>query len=313
MCLYPRLMPNPKYKKNKKNKGNPPKMKDPRVGLVPIGCQNCIECAKKKMNEWRVRLSEEVRNNPKKGEFITLTFSEESLQKYAGEKENDICYTYLREWTERIRKFTKKGLRYWFITEKGENGTERVHMHGIIWVDKKELKLAVEKWTYGIIHVGFGASEKSVNYLIKYLVKGKDFKSRIWCSNGIGRGYEKRLDAKINKFKKGETNETYTTRKGLKQALPIYYKNKIYTEEEREMLWIEKLDKMERWVDGIKVDVSSEEGLKMYEAIREEARRVSKLMGFKVEKKVLEWETLYKIANRGLNESTARGDLGSTK
>ena len=63
MCLYPRIISNPKYKANKKNGGNVPHMIDVRVGLVPIGCQNCIECLKKKGNEWRVRLQEEIKEN----------------------------------------------------------------------------------------------------------------------------------------------------------------------------------------------------------------------------------------------------------
>ena len=42
-------------------------------------------------------------------------------------------------------------------------------------------------------------------------------------------------------------------------ALPIYYRNKIYTEEEKEKLWLEKLDKEERWICGEKIDVSKSE------------------------------------------------------
>ena len=42
-------------------------------------------------------------------------------------------------------------------------------------------------------------------------------------------------------------------------ALPMYYRNKIYTEEEREKLWIVKLDKEERWVCGEKVSIKGNE------------------------------------------------------
>ena len=48
MCLFPRLLQNPKYKKTKKNGGVIPEMKDKRVALVPVGCGECIECKKKK-------------------------------------------------------------------------------------------------------------------------------------------------------------------------------------------------------------------------------------------------------------------------
>ena len=59
-----------------------------------------------------------------------------------------------------------------------------------------------------------------------------------------------------NKFKGEETNETYTLRDGRKIALPIYYRNKIYTEEEKEKLWLIKLDKEERWICGERIDIS---------------------------------------------------------
>ena len=48
MCLYPRLLNNPKYRANKKNGGEIPQLKDKRTLLVPVGCGNCIECRKQK-------------------------------------------------------------------------------------------------------------------------------------------------------------------------------------------------------------------------------------------------------------------------
>ena len=38
--------------------------------------------------------------------------------------------------------------------------------------------------------------------------------------------------------------------------MPIYWRNKIYSEEEREKLWLLKLDKQQRFVLGNKIDVS---------------------------------------------------------
>lgn len=80
MCLYPQLIKNKKYTANKKNKGKPPKIKDKRTEYVPIGCGKCIECLKQKAREWQVRLQEEIKTN-KKGTFVTLTFSNENIQK----------------------------------------------------------------------------------------------------------------------------------------------------------------------------------------------------------------------------------------
>ena len=80
MCLFPKLIKNPKYKENKKNGGKIPSVNDFRVLYVPIGCGECIECTKKKAGQWITRLLEESRqiNN---GRFVTLTFSKEALKK----------------------------------------------------------------------------------------------------------------------------------------------------------------------------------------------------------------------------------------
>ena len=82
MCLYPRLIKNPKYKKNKKNGGVIPAFLDERVLAVPIGCEECIECRKQKRRNWQVRLLEEVKERTD-GIFVTLTFSNERFKKYA--------------------------------------------------------------------------------------------------------------------------------------------------------------------------------------------------------------------------------------
>ena len=60
MCLYPKLIKNPKYQINKKNKGKIPEMIDDRAAYVPIGCGKCIECRKQKADNWKIRLYEEV-------------------------------------------------------------------------------------------------------------------------------------------------------------------------------------------------------------------------------------------------------------
>jgi hypothetical protein len=47
MCLYPRIIQNPKYKINNKNGGVIPPIYDDRITKVPIGCGKCMECKNK--------------------------------------------------------------------------------------------------------------------------------------------------------------------------------------------------------------------------------------------------------------------------
>lgn len=301
MCLYPKLIKNRKYVANKKNKGIIPKVKDKRVLYVPVACGKCMECKKAKAKEWQVRLSEEIKHD-KTGKFVTLTFSEESLKELGKEikildgyeKDNEIATLATRRFLERWRKKYKKSVKHWLITELGQTNTERIHLHGILFTGNKEdiskiwkyghINIGTEKWNDGkLIQEGKNyVSEKTVNYMVKYVNKTdkmhKEYNSKILTSPGIGKGYLKRDDAKKNKYKKQETNEEYRTRTGTKLGLPIYYRNKIYTEEEKELLWLEKLDEEIRWVDGNKIDVS--ENLDGYYNALEAARKKNKILGY---------------------------------
>lgn len=312
MCLYPKLIQNKKYTKTKKNGGNVPVYSDARVLAVAIGCGRCMECVKKKAREWQVRLLEDVRKN-KNGKFVTFTFSNESIKEIIDdmpnikkirvieengkkkkievwpyrpmpegyELDNAIATVAMRRFNERWRKKYKKAIRHWMVTELGHNGTENIHMHGIVWTDESKEDIA-EQWKYGYTWTGKFVSEQTVNYIIKYVHKvdkdHKEYKSKVLSSAGIGSNYLERVDSKTNEYKEGETRETYRTKNGHDIAMPIYWRNKIYTDEEREKLWLEKLDKEERFVNGIRVDVSK--GMETFYKIQKEAQARAKRLGY---------------------------------
>lgn len=274
---------------NKSNEGIVPEPNDNRVLWVPVGCGNCIECRKLKAREWQVRLNEEIRLN-KNGVFVTLTFNEDSINKleheiryskeYHDKEINTLPTIAVRRFLERWRKKYGKSVRHWLITELGHINTERIHLHGLIFTDKKE---DIENiWSYGYVYLGQFVNEKTINYIVKYVTKidsdHKGYKSKILCSKGIGFNYINRFDSNRNKFKGSNTIETYKTRSGLTLSLPIYYRNKIYNDEEREKLWLNKLDKEERWIMGTKIDISKgEEG---YYNLLEHYRSLNKRLGY---------------------------------
>lgn len=289
MCLYPRVIKNRKYISNKKNGGIIPAINDIRTMAVPIGCGQCMECRKQKAREWQIRMQQEIKKN-KNGKFVTLTFSneeitkiyeEEEIKEYTGyEKDNKIAKTAVRRFLERWRKKNKKSVRHWLITELGHSGTENIHLHGIIWTDKiEEIK---EIWKYGHVWIGDYVSDRTVNYIIKYVTKidkdHKHYQSKILTSAGIGASYMETYDATRNKYKKEETREYIITKTGHKIAIPIYLKNKIYTEEEREKLWIEKLNKNTRYVNGVKINMTTEQEL--YSQHLRVAQKENKRLGY---------------------------------
>lgn len=287
MCLYPRLFKNPKYKPNKKNGGVVPPLLDKRVMAIPVGCGKCMACRRKASREWAVRLSEDCREY-KDGKFVTFSFNNESLKKLGElakgesyyEEQNDIARIAVRRFLERWRKKYKKSVRHWMITELGGKRS-RIHLHGVLYTN--ENTETIEKiWKYGHVFIGHTYNEKSINYMVKYMYKvdnkHKGFVGKKFSSAGIGSGYIKRADSKSNVYKKGKTNELYVSRQGRKMTLPIYYRNKIYSEEEKEKLWLEKLDKEYRYINGVKVKI--EKGSDNAMKVLKEERRRSKKLGY---------------------------------
>jgi hypothetical protein len=297
MCLYPKLIKNPKYKVNKKNNGNVPQVNDLRVLFVPIGCGQCIECRKKRANEWKVRLSEEIRTNHS-GLFVTLTFSNKSWIRLthlikkdcrkSGAKmpegydlDNAIATRSIRMFFDRFRKGEENKPRYFLITELGHQGTENLHFHGIIFDTHPKL---IKKYWFNddFVYFGYSMTEKTISYIVKYITKidtdHPNYVSKIYCSSGLGAKYVERLDSKRNAYQKQDTNEEYRFKDGSKVCLPVYYRNKLYSDDEKENLWLYKLDEQKRYVLGSEIDVSKT--LNVYFDAVHQARRINKRLGF---------------------------------
>lgn len=291
MCLYPRIVRNPKYVPNKKNGGRPPKAADNRLLWVAIGCGKCIECRKQKANNWKIRLMEELKEN-QQCYFITLTFSEESIEKIKKTEEkqwteNDIATKATRYFLERWRKKYKRSVRHWLITERGHEGTERIHLHGLMWCNDNQIQDLEKLWSYGWVFVGDYVNNKTINYIIKYVTKidndHKDFEGKILCSAGLGRNYihkiinketgeitETGTGSRYNKYAGERTKEVYKTNEGYEIRLPIYYRNKIYSENEREALWLQTLEKGKRYITGTEYNfITDNDKLKFLKALQQ--------------------------------------------
>ena len=93
----------------------------------------------------------------------------------------------------------------------------------------------------GYCYNGKYCNEKTINYVSKYMTKkdedNPEYTGKVLCSPGLGAGYVKRI-GKRHEWKGEDTKEDYYTRQGTCIALPKYYKYKLFTEEQREQLWI---------------------------------------------------------------------------
>lgn len=266
MCLYKKRLLNPRYLPNKKNNYTPPKITDEKFKYIEAECGNCIECRKKKAREWSIRITEELK--VQFGYFITLTISPEEmklLMKAEGVgiikgNENAIAKLAWRRCLERIRKETGKSLRHWCVTELGEKN-DRIHLHGIVF-GQKGAELIRKHWKYGHIFIGTYCSARTANYITKYMlkmdVKHQWFTGRVFTSAGIGKAYVH--NARFWKRYRGvETNNTYTCKNGKEISMPTYYKNKLYTDDEKQELWAISMATPWRYIHGEKIRKEDEQ------------------------------------------------------
>lgn len=228
---------------------------------MTAACGHCFECRGQKARGWQVRMVEEMKTSPN-AIFVTLTLNDDSYNKFKKElnteDDNKIAGRVIRLFLERIRKETKRSIKHWFVTELGHENSKRLHMHGIMWRDDAT-EMVKKHWNYGHVFIGDYVNEKTIMYITKYMTKSDidnlGFIGQVFASAGIGRGYINRLDAKNNKYKEnGKTNQTYRLPNGRKLNLPTYYKNHIYSEKEKELLWIEKIEEGKIYVCGEIVD-----------------------------------------------------------
>lgn len=279
---------------NQKNGGVPPPLSDLRKSYVPIGCGRCYECRKRKRNDWSARLFEEVKNSGNEWCFVTFTFNDLSLNKLRNElisrhldyetgeissdfdkktDDNAVATLAVRRFLERWRKKYKKSVKHFFVTEKGHKGTKRIHLHGII--KSRNLEDIRKIWGYGYIWprrkhdmANNYVNDKTINYIVKYITKldnvNKDFLPKILCSPGIGASYALTKEFNLHKFNNEFTKDYYRLKTGHKIANPLYFRNLLYTDEQKDTLWSYMLDRGERFIFGIKVDVKEKDGWNKY-------------------------------------------------
>ena len=111
-------------------------------------------------------------------------------------------------------------------------------------------------------------NERTINYIIKYITKrdegNPEFNGKIFTSKGIGIGYINKDTLRRHKYQDKFTEETYKTESGIKTALPMYYKQKIWTTQEREALRIIKEEKQTKYYNKTPIKVETIEQYEEY-------------------------------------------------
>lgn len=239
------------------------------MSWTPLSCGQCEDCRLKRTQQWVIRMKQEL-GVSYSAYFITLTYDDTSLpvskegfptlfhkdiQNFlkALRKENEML----------IEKETKEGLttpefiklnwdkyyklKYYMAGEYGEKNS-RPHYHLILFnlrgvrrfTDSLYKSHLINKlWKHGVTHIGSFTSH-SAAYCVKYIDKkkkvpefpGDDRKPEYSCmSKGIGKYY---INAASKAYHGSDIEKNYITDGKVKVPLPRYYRDQLFTEEQKE-------------------------------------------------------------------------------
>lgn len=206
---------------------------------IPVPCGKCPNCLKRRVNQWAFRLKKEEEVSTSSF-FVTLTYDTHSVP-ISDNGYMTLRKTDLQNYFKRLRKLNHEKIKYYACGEYGTKG-QRPHYH-IILFNSTESSI-VAAWCLNgnsIGHVDVGTvSGASISYTLKYINKGftvprhaNDDRQREFSlqSKGMGASY---LTAPVVAHHKANLQKAYiTTEDGHKIPIPRYYKDKLYTEQER--------------------------------------------------------------------------------
>ncbi|WP_444881649.1 rolling circle replication-associated protein [Jeotgalibaca porci] len=217
-----------------KKEGNFSSLRDTyRMQQVP--CGKCLECKKQRVNSWYVRLLEEKKIS-RSARFVTLTYDDDTIP-LSDSYIPTLDYGDFQRFMKRLRKADQKEVRikYFLVGEYGEK-TQRPHYH-VIMFNVNDIENVRKEWHYGHIHVG-DVTDASIYYTLKYALKniGEDKPNldrkpeKALISKGMGLSY---LTPQMVNYYKKDVSRGVTLIGNQKVGLPRYYRDKMFTEEEK--------------------------------------------------------------------------------
>lgn len=243
-------------------KNNRKTSKDYATDIFP--CGKCPACVKRRVAGWTFRLLEELKVS-QSAMFITLTYSDETIP-YSENGLPTLDKTDYQKFMKRFRKritsyVTKKEdipkLKYYAAGEYGTQ-TNRPHYHAIIFnspqffIDHPDVLCSI--WSNGQIVID-KVTAASIAYVAGYCMK-KVEGTPVGIDEGDDRnpefslmskkmGLEYITPAKLKYYK--ENLEPYLlVEGGQKISMPRYFKDKMFTESERNILNEKALKHLEK-------------------------------------------------------------------
>lgn len=250
-CMFPYNVKNPLY-----GMGDQP-------ARIPVPCGRCPNCVRRRVNEWSFRLQQEERDYGH-AYFITLTYETPPLSPNGF---MTLCKKHLQDYWQRIRmSFAVREqvnnrwrwnydnvpkFKYYVCGEYGSK-YERPHYHAVVFgLDSDTLVRMWQGHAYddectgevGAVvlgHVDVGnVSGASIGYTLKYMAKGGTVPKFVrddrvpefaMMSKRLGARYLQKEN--VDYHRKGD-NMFLRNPDGFTISMPRYYKEKIWTKQER--------------------------------------------------------------------------------
>lgn len=253
-----------------------------KSNIINVPCGRCIECRKNYVNGWVFRIMNQFKcATTETSWFITMTYDDKSLYDLdngliTAEGEYSLNYRHFQLFMKKLRKsyekteFKSRKIKYFAVGEYGDR-SDRPHFHAIVFnADQQNI---IDAWEYGSVHFG-DVKENSVGYTLKYAFKRvkrvhkTDHKEvnpsrapeKALISQGIGLSY---LTPEKIKFYQNDLEKQLVKDGGREQAIPRYYRNKIYTQAQ--------LDARSRVIQKAMADQFSPEDLRERQALAKKA------------------------------------------
>lgn len=223
-----------------------------RYEKQPVPCGKCPPCLQREASAWAFRMYQELNVSPR-AYFVTLTYDRPPYT----DADNFIPTLVKRDWQlfmKRVRKFDgRTDLKYFAVGEYGARRF-RPHYHAIMYDVSPDAILSSWKGSSyegvpGIMDIDPDVNLANIAYVTKYITKGRivpsfDGDPRLaefrLMSKGLGLSY---LSSAMVRYHKADLTRCYhTLDNGVKIPMARYYKERIYSPEEREFILFQNSD-----------------------------------------------------------------------
>lgn len=210
-----------------------------KTQIYKVPCGKCISCLRRKQNAWAFRLQQQLKVSTSAC-FITLTYENIPI---SSNGMPTLVKKDFQNFLKRIRKKTygQACIKYYAC---GEYGTisNRPHYHAIMFnlpqVYMEDSNILTKTWGKGHINIS-PCNTATIRYTTKYLLKGKGKNAKgsqkefSLMSKYLGVNY---LTPQMIKYHKENLQSFVTLPGGIPTSLPRYFRDKIFDEQEKELL-----------------------------------------------------------------------------